>query len=181
MTFEELQSNRESCRVYQDKPVEREKLERLADIGRMAPSACNSQPWRYIIVDEPEAREKLLDAFDDDGINSCKWGAGAPAFLVICEQKASLMPKVHERYGSQHFAPIDIGLTAMTICYEALDLGLSTCMVGVVSQKKMKDYFGIPEEVAVRLVITVGYAPEGTEIRAKIRKPLDEVRTYNRW
>lgn len=181
MTFEEIQSVRESCRIYQDRPVEREKLEKLAEIGHMAPSACNSQPWRYLIIDEPEAKEKLQDAFDDEGINSCKWGAGVPAFLVICEDHAILKPGVSTRYDSQHFAQIDIGLTAMTICFEALDLGLSTCMVGIVNQKKMQQHFGIPEDRVVRLVIAIGYAPEETKIRPKTRKTLDQVMSFNRW
>lgn len=181
MDFETLVRMRESCRVYQERPVEREKLEKLVEVGHLSPSACNAQPWKYIIVDEAEAKAKLMDAFDDDGINCCKWGAGVPAFIMICEEEAHLLPKVSGRYDSQHFAQIDIGLTAMTMCYEALELGLSTCMVGIVNQKKVHEYFQIPEERTVRLVLAVGYAPEETVLRKKVRKGLEEVCSYNHW
>lgn len=69
----------------------------------------------------------------------------------------------------------------MTMCYEALELGLSTCMVGIVNQKKVHEYFEIPEERTVRLVLAVGYAPEETVLRKKVRKGLEEVCSYNHW
>lgn len=180
MDFETLFAKRESCRSYKDIPVEREKLEKIVEMGRLAPSACNAQPWKYIIIDEQQAKEKLLDAFDDDGVNCCKWGTSVPAFIVICEEYANLIPKVRDRLDSQHFAQIDIGLTAMTMCYGAVELGLSTGMIGVVNQKKMQKAFGIPEDKTVRLVIAVGYGEDG-EPRKKVRKELDEIRTYNYW
>jgi|GEM_PF-6830619 len=74
MNFEELQMKRESCRVYADRPVTREQLVHLVDVARFAPSACNSQPWHFILVDEPESREKVVEAFDDNGLTGCPWG-----------------------------------------------------------------------------------------------------------
>ena len=71
MNFEELQMKRESCRVYADRPVTREQLVHLVDVARFAPSACNSQPWHFILVDEPESREKVVEAFDDNGLTGC--------------------------------------------------------------------------------------------------------------
>lgn len=68
MDFETLQLKRESCRVYSDKPVSRETLTHLVDVARLSPSGCNAQPWHFIIVDEPEAHDKLAEAFDDNGL-----------------------------------------------------------------------------------------------------------------
>lgn len=62
MNFEKLQAARESCRIYSDKKVERDTLTHLVDVARMAPSGCNSQPWHFIIVDEPEAHTKVVEA-----------------------------------------------------------------------------------------------------------------------
>ena len=104
MNFEELQMKRESCRVYADRPVTREQLVHLVDVARFAPSACNSQPWHFILVDEPESREKVVEAFDDNGLTGCPWGASVPAFILICEEKAQYKPGVEEHYGPQHFA-----------------------------------------------------------------------------
>lgn len=113
MNFEELQMKRESCRVYADRPVTREQLVHLVDVARFAPSACNSQPWHFILVDEPESREKVVEAFDDNGLTGCPWGASVPAFILICEEKAQYKPGVEEHYGPQHFAQMDIGMAAM--------------------------------------------------------------------
>lgn len=181
MNFEALQAARESCRQYSDRPVDRETLVHLVDVAHLCPSGCNAQPWRFIIVDEPEAREKLVEAFDDDGINGCRWGTKVPAYILICEDKAKLMPGVGERYGTQHFAQMDIGMAAMAICYEATSLGLGTCIVGTMNQEKLHRAFEIPEERTIRLIITVGYPAKNTAPRPKTRKKLDDIISYNHW
>lgn len=91
------------------------------------------------------------------------------------------MPGVGERYGSQHFAQMDIGMAAMALCYEATALGLGTCMIGTMSQAKLHAAFGIPAERAVRLIITVGYPAKEGQPRRKERKALDDILTYNHW
>lgn len=181
MNFEELQAARESCRVYSDKKVARELLTRLVDVARMAPSGCNAQPWHFIIVDEPQAHAKVVEAFDDHGLTGCPWGAKVPAFILICEEEAHLKPGVAEHYGSQHFAQMDIGMAAMGLCYEATVLGLSTCMIGTMDQKKLQEALGIPGDCTVRLIITVGYPAKEGGPRRKTRKTLDEVLGYNHW
>jgi len=181
MEFEALQAARESCRVYSDRPVPRENLTHLVDVARLAPSGCNAQPWRFIIVDEPEARAKLVEALDDNGLTGCPWGDRVPAFIVICEDEAHLKPGVGEHYGSQHFAQMDIGMAAMELCYEATAMGLGTCMIGTMNQEKLQTAFGIPAKRTVRLIITVGYPAKETKPRPKVRKTLDEIVGYNHW
>ena len=181
MKFEELQMIRESCRVYSDKKVSREDLTHLVDVARFSPSGCNSQPWKFIIIDEEDARQKVIDSFQDENINGCPWGDKVPAFIVICEEKAKLMPGVAEHYGSQHFAQMDIGMASMALCYEATAMGLGTCMIGSMNQERIKKSLGIPSDVVVRLIITVGYPKVKTEPRKKIRKDFDEVVSYNKY
>lgn len=181
MKFEELQNIRESCRVYSDKPVSREILAHLVDVARLSPSGCNAQPWRFIIVDEPEAHSKVVEAFDDNGLTGCPWGDKVPAFILICEDEAHLKPGVGEHYGSQHFAQMDIGMAAMALCLEASSMGLGTCMIGTMNQEKLHEAFGIPKERPVRLIITVGYPAGNGTPRKKTRKALEEILTYNHW
>lgn len=181
MNFEELQAVRESCRIYSEKPVPRELLTHLVDVARLSPSGCNAQPWRFMIVDEPEPIAKLVEALDDDGLTGCPWGNRVPAFVVICEDEAKLKPGVGEHYGSQHFAQMDIGMAAMALCYEAASAGLGTCMIGTMSQEKMHQSFGIPYERIVRLIITVGYPAKEGNPRKKVRKDLNEIISYNHW
>ncbi len=75
-------------------PCPRETLAHLVDVARLAPSGCNAQPWRFIIIDEPEARAKLIEALDDDGLTGCPWGDRVPNFILICEDEAHVKPGV---------------------------------------------------------------------------------------
>ena len=181
MEFEALQMARESCRAYRDQPVPREVLTHLVEVARMSPSGCNAQPWRFLMVDEADARARVVEALDDEGLTGCPWGGQVPAFILICETEAHLRPGVGERYGSQHFAQMDIGMAAMALCYEATALGLGTCMIGTMSQEKLRRGLGIPAERTVRLIITVGYPATEKAPRKKERKPLDEVLGFNHW
>lgn len=181
MDFELLQATRESCRSYSDQPVSRQDLTHLVDVARLCPSGCNAQPWRFIIVDEAEARAKLVEALDDDGFTGCPWGDQVPAFIVICEEEAHVRPGVAQRYGTQKFAQMDIGMAAMALCYEAAAMGLGTCIIGTFSKEKMHTAFGIPAERPVRLIITVGYPKNPAAPRKKSRKELAEILSYNQW
>lgn len=181
MEFEALQQIRESCRIYSDKKVKRELLTHLVEIARLSPSACNSQAWHFIIVDEEEALEKMRDGLDDNGLTGCPWRGNVPAFILLCEERAHLRAAVEERYGSQHFAQMDIGMAAMTLCYGAADMGLGTCMIGVLDQQKLKEAFHIPPECTARLAIAVGYPEKADEPREKKRKEMKEIVGYNHW
>ena len=183
MRFEEMLLKRESCRAYRDKPVAREDLVRICEAGRLSPSACNSQPWKFLVVDEPEAKKKLCDALLlKNGKTGAPWRETCPAFIVLVEQKANVMPIVLNYYhDSQYFSRGDIGMAAMNMCYQAMDLGLSTCMLGMNDQQKMEEHFGLTDADIVRLVIAVGYSAEEKEPRPKVRKPAEEVVCFNCW
>ena len=183
MDFMQALQARESCRAYQDKPVSREQLLKIVEAGRLSPSGCNAQPWKFIIIDEPEAKAKMSDALVvEGGATGCPWRDSVPAFIALVEQPAKVMPAVKEYYGdTQRFAQGDIGMAAMNMCYEAMDLGLSTCVLGMCDQAKMEQYFGVPEGHEVRMVLAVGYSAEDKEPRAKVRKPLEVVCSFNKW
>ena len=183
MDFSELLLKRESCRLYGDKPVSREDLIKIADAGRLAPSACNSQPWKFMIVDEPEAKAKLCDALVlDDGSTGAPWRESVPAFIVFIEEKADVKPIVVDYYhDTQHFASGDIGAACLNMCYAATELGLSSCIIGVTNKEKWEKNFDIPDGSKVKFVLAVGYAKTETEPRKKIRKEIDEVVCFNEY
>ena len=181
MDFNELLLKRESCRTYDGSPVSREELLEIADAGRLTPSACNSQPWKFMIVDEPEAKKKLCDALVlDDGRTGATWREDVPAFIVFIEEHANVFPVVKEYYGDdQRFAQGDIGAACLNMCYEATSLGLSTCVIGLSNKEKWEKLFGIPNGSAVRFVLAVGHTKEQGEPRKKVRKSIDEVVCFN--
>lgn len=183
MDFLTIMETRKSCRAYQDKSVSREDLVKIVEAGRLSPSGCNAQPWKFIVVDEPEAKASLCDALVVlDGKTGAPWREQAPAFIIVCETpNAKVKPVILEYYNnSQRFAQGDIGGAAMNMCHEAMDLGLSTCMLGMTDQAKLQAAFGIPADCEVRMVIAVGYSAE-TNNPPKVRKPFDEICSFNCW
>ena len=182
MDFLTMMQTRKSCRAYQKKDVSREDLLKIVEAGRLSPSGCNAQPWKFIIVDEADALEKVrVVLVVEDGMTGAPWRDQVPAFIILCEQEAKVRPSVIAHYkDSQRFAQGDIGAACMNMCHEAMDLGLSTCIIGMNDQEKMEQSFGIPSGHEVRLVLAVGYSAEKHE-PPKVRKPLEEVCSFNHW
>lgn len=183
MDFLEMMNQRKSCRAYQPgKTIPREELLKIVEAGRLSPSGCNSQPWKFIVVDSPEAKEKLCDAIVvEGGLTGAPWRHQVSAFIIFVEQPAKVMQSVLDHYkNSQRFAQGDIGAACMNMCHEAFTLGISTCMIGMNDQAKMEEYFGIPQGREVRIVLALGYSAEDKSF-TKVRKPLEEVCSFNHW
>ena len=136
-----------------------------------------------MVVDDSIAKEKICDALLlDGGKTGAPWREECPAFIVLVEQKAKLMPAALEYYkDSQYFAQGDIGMASLNMCYQAMELGLSTCILGLIDQKKMQMHFGIEENTVVRLIVAVGYSKENSNARPKVRKSFEEVVCFNEW
>lgn len=172
--FFELVNKRESCRAYLKKEVEKEKLIKCIEAARSAPSACNSQPWSFIIATGEKGKE-VAKCVQKGGMN--KFTDACPAFIVICEEHASLSMRIAETIASQHYAQMDIGIATAHICYAATEQGLSTCILGWFDEKKLAEAVGITNPKRIRLVISVGYA-ENDSLRPKKRKELDDILTF---
>ena len=184
MDFLEIMRNRKSCRSYApDKTVSRDDLIKIVEAGRLSPSGCNSQPWKFIVVDSPEAKTKLCEALVlSNGSTGSPWRHQVSAFIILVEQKAKVMQGVLDYYhDSQRFAPGDIGAACMNMCHEAFCLGLDTCIIGMNEQSKMEEFFGIPHGATVRMVLAIGYAANPDTPVNKVRKPFDEVCSFNFW
>ena len=183
MDFLEIMQQRHSCRSFDPaKSVSREDLLKIVEAGRLTPSGCNSQPWKFIVVDSPEAKEKLCDAVVvENGLTGAPWRQQVSAFIIIVEQPAKVMKVVSDHYHTtQRFAQGDLGAACMTMCHEAFSLGLDTCIIGMNDQQKMEKYFNIPAGREARLVLAIGYAAGESTVN-KVRKPLEEVCSFNQW
>ena len=185
MDFLDIMRQRRSCRAYQpDRTIPREQLLQVIEAGRLTPSGCNAQPWKFVVVDDPEAKEKVCDAVvTSDGATGAPWRHQVSAFILLVEQPAKVMQLVERHYhDTQRFAQGDLSAACMNMCHEAFALGLATCVIGVNEQSKMERHFGIPHGCEVRLVLALGYAADGgAEPPAKVRRPLEEVCCFNRW
>ena len=172
--FLELAKRRQSCRAFTGGPIKREDLESCLEAARMAPSACNSQPWSFAAVQSPE---KVAKAARCGQVLGNLFLDKASAFIVIVEEHATLKPKVAERYDSQTFAAGDLGGAAMSICLAAESRGIGSCIVGIFDRIALAELCDIPEQKNIFLLIALGI-PENSEIRPKVRKPAKDVVKY---
>jgi nitroreductase len=179
MTFQELINLRQSVRKYSETPIEREKIEKIIEAVHIAPSACNSQPWKIIIVDNQELKNEVAKATFSKAINFNKFTIEAPVIAVLVIEKAKLIAQIGGSIKDMEYSKIDIGIAAAHFCLQAADLGLGTCMIGWFDEKKIRQLLNIPEKRKIGLVITLGYPPEDYKLRKKIRKPLDEICGFN--
>lgn len=173
MEYFDLIQQRQSCRNFDpDRPVENKKILRCLEAARLAPSACNSQPWFFHVFTNPTVLEELCKSIQCHGSNA--FASQCRALVVVAEQKAKLKPAVEAALGSQHFAEIDIGLAVAQFCLAATEQGLSTCILGWMDEEEMGRKLRLAAGSRVRLAIGIGYAAEET-IRPKKRKRLEEM------
>ncbi len=178
-SFQELVRKRQSDRAYADKPVEPEKIERVLEAARMAPSACNAQPWKMIVVTDPEKRMQIADACTSRALGMNHFSKQAPVQIVLVEENANFTSKFGGMVKQIHYPHLDLGIVAAHICLAAADEGLGTCMLGWLNEKKIRAILDIPGSKKVMLVILLGYSTQ--ETREKKRKKLGEVVSWERY
>ena len=170
MNFMEIANTRQSCRSYDpDRPVEREKLEAVLEATRLAPSACNGQPYHITVCRGQKAKEAAAAV---RGLGMNKFAAQAPVMIVISEEPYVKSAAMGAKLKGNDYRSIDIGIVAAYITAEATAQGLSTCILGWLDDAKIRELCGLQHPV--RLVITLGYAKED-KLREKKRKELSEL------
>jgi len=177
MSFIDLVKTRQSDRKYLDKPVEHEKIERCLEAARLAPSASNSQPWEFIVVEEPELRNKVAHATYSDLIKFNRFVPSAPVLLVLNSWRPGLHIAIGGVLKNRQFNLVDVGIVAENFCLQATEEGLGTCMLGWFQTRKIMKLLNIKAPKKPALIITLGYSGH-EKIREKKRKSLDEIRKY---
>jgi nitroreductase len=168
MNFTEIAEKRQSCRSYDSaREVEEEKLNRILESARLAPSACNGQPY-LVSVCRGDAAKKVARATRGMGLN--KFATEAPVMLVISEEAYVASAAFGAKVKKNDYRSIDIGILAAYITAEASAQGLGTCILGWLNDEAIREVCGI--ENPVRLVITLGYPKEDDKLREKKRKDI---------
>ena len=175
----ELIKIRQSDRAYSDRPVEREKIERITEAGRLAPSACNSQPWKFIVVDDRSLLDQLAEAASAKLLGMNSFVRQAPVQIVVVREKANMSSRIGAQIKNRDYSLIDVGIASGQICLQAAAEGLGSCMIGWFDEKMVSRILGIPRSKRIELLITVGYPAR--ETREKRRKPREEVISENRY
>ena len=169
MTVHEAIGRRKSVRSYLDKPVEEEKLMRVLDAARLAPSASNRQEWRFVVVRDQAVRKSMAACTKHTFITQ------APVILVCCaEDQHHVMPCGLPCY------PIDATIAIDHITLAAVEEGLGTCWIGGFDAAAVKKLLGIPEGIEVVELMPLGY-PADPSLKEKNRLALSEILRYDRW
>ncbi|MCB2207188.1 MAG: nitroreductase family protein [Bacteroidetes bacterium] len=179
MKFLELIYKRQSDRKYIDKEVEKDKLERCLEAARLAPSASNSQPWTFIVINDPELKDKVARKTVGPAKTFNKFVPQAPVIVAIVMEKPKIITELGGRVKKKEWPLIDIGITAEHFCLQAAEDGLGTCMLGWFDEQSIKELLHIPEKNTIPLLITLGYTPDDYNLRKKVRKKFEKVVRWN--
>jgi nitroreductase len=179
MEFSELLKTRQSVRQYQLRPVAGELLDTLVEAVRLAPSASNAQPWKLILVDDPELRSQVAQATFSAAVAFNRFALEAPVIAVLVIEKPGFINQVGAVLKKRQFSLIDIGIAAAHFCLQAAELGLGTCMLGWFDEKRIKRLLHIPAGRRIGLLVTLGYASEGYMLRDKSRKDAGLMSAFN--
>ncbi len=176
--FLDLVYHRQSDRAFDvSRPVEKEKIERILEAACLAPSACNAQPWHFIVVDDPELKNKVADATSEKLLGMNHFTKQAPVHIIVVEEKVNLTSGIGGWVTDKHFAFLDIGIAAAHIVLAARSEGLGSCILGWFDEKKMRKLLNIPSSKRVLLDIVIGYSVQ--ETRQKKRKQSNETISWN--
>lgn len=179
MDFPELVNARHSVRAYDPRrPVPRELIEECLRSAHLAPSACNSQPWRFVVVDEADKlavlRRKVLG-----GLVANRWAADAPVIVVLSAEREIGTARMGELFKDIPYHLMDCGSAGEHFILRAVELGLGSCWIGWFRDKALRKLLGIPRRWKNLALISLGYPAADWEPRERRRRPLSEVAFLN--
>lgn len=178
MDFSELVLNRYSCRKYLDKKVPRDLIDQCLETARIAPSACNSQPWEFIVVDDQEKVTKIVKETMSGIYNSNSFVKTAPALIVVKRIKSTYIARLGGMIRDIKYSLIDVGIACEHIVLKATELGLGTCWLGWFNENKLKKILNLKKSCNIEIIISIGYPDPSVKAPQKIRKSLDNTRIY---
>lgn len=179
-SFLNLAKSRQSDRAYiTDKTVEQEKLDYIFQAVRLAPSACNAQPWKFIVVNEANLKMELASAIADKTLGMNHFAYQAPVLVVMVQENANFTSRAGGFIKQKHYPDLDLGIAAAYLTLAAAEQGLGSCILGWFNEKKVCQLLDIPSSKRPMLVVTLGYTNQS--IRDKKRKETNEIVSYNKY
>jgi nitroreductase len=179
MSVKDLIALRRSIRRYLDKPVEREKILVCLEAARMAPSADNVQPWRFLVIDDPELKNRLAKNIFSGVYSVSKFASKAPVLIVILARLDIIANRIGKQIQGVNFYLIDVGIAGEHIVLQAEELGLGTCWVGWFNIRKARKTLNIPKKYKIVSLLAMGYYEKKAK-REKKRKRLEDIFWFNK-
>ena len=174
MNYEEflkLINTRQACRDFNDKPLDKETVMQIAKTSMLAPSACNSQPWRMYVVTDAEKLKVVTKSLQ--GVVQNKFLDKAKAYICLADRVATLKPEAMERFDRNHFVKYDVGELCAYITLTAESMGVQSCIIGWVNQKTIGEAIGLKKDERCNIVVALGYSD--APIRKKNRKSESDI------
>jgi nitroreductase len=176
--FQELVQKRRSIRRYIEEPVERDKILLCLEAARLAPSADNAQPWRFLVLDDVNLIHKFCNEVFSGIYSVSKFAKKAPVLIVILVRLNIIAHRVGKQIQDIHFHLLDIGIAGEHIVLQAEELGLGTCWIGWFNKRKARKILKIPRKYKIVSLLSLGYY-EQKPSRQKKRRNLDEIVWFN--
>jgi len=179
MVLLDLLKHRKSVREFLDRPVEREKIMTCLEAARLAPSACNSQPWKFIVVDDEPLKNKLCDAAFNSVYSMNAFCKTAPVMVAVISEKSKFVARIGGMFRGTKYYLIDIGIAVEHFVLQAEDLGLGTCWVGWFNEKAVKSILNVPQNKKIDILIAVGYYDREKLGPEHGREPIQKIASFN--
>lgn len=174
----DLINKRRSVRNYLNQPIPKEDILKCMEAARLAPSACNAQPWKFIVVDEPALKNRICGKAFSGLYSINKFAINASALIVVVSEKESFLRKIGGYLRGTNYYLIDIGIACEHLILQAAELGIGSCWIGWFNEKAVKDILKVPKRKRIDVVITLGYDKED-RLKKKTRKSLEEISSFN--
>jgi nitroreductase len=178
MEFLELVRARQSIRSYIQKPIEREMLLKCIEAARLAPSACNAQPWKFIVIDDRDLIIEIAQKICHSVYAINKFIKYAGALVVVVSDKERFLRKVGAYIRGTNYYLIDIGIACEHLLLQATELGLGSCWIGWFDEKRLKKILSVPRDKKIDVVISLGNYREN-KLKIKSRRCLEEICLFN--
>ncbi len=177
MKFIDLVKKRASVRKYLDKSISRKALLECLEAARLAPSACNAQPWKFIIIDNKDAIKSLSKNICHTVFSFNKFIAEAAALVIVISDKQGFLRKAAGKLKGTDYYLIDIGIACQHLTLQAEELGIGSCWIGWFDEKKLKQTLNLSKRSKIDIVICLGYS-DSQPAKPKSRKPLNQVASF---
>lgn len=178
--FRQLVRSRASVRRYEERSISDADILAIVEAARQAPSADNAQPWRFVAVKSPAAREALSRACFSGIFFPTRFAARAPLLVALCAERAGLI-EAGKSIKDRAMYQLDCGIAGEHLVLQAAELGLGACWIGWFNRRAAHRALGVPWHVRVVALIAVGYPRAGASLRRKRRKPLSSMLWLDSW
>lgn len=177
MDFLSLAKSRQSVREYCDRSVDRQLIDKCCEAARIAPSACNGQPWSFHILDNKDRIAGLRKKVFSGIYSISAWASNAPVIIAVAMHRPALGPGIGGRITETQYNLIDVSIAADHFVLQATEIGLGTCWIGWFNREELQKAFGLEDDLSVFFLLTLGY-PVNPNLRMKKRKPVNEIQFY---